>query len=100
MLGGDESALAELDRASDVLRAEGVRFDLALLLRSRAMLAPDDPGAQAAAEEARGILTDLGAVTLLRGLPDTAGVAPEGDPKGQPLAPAPTDPGTTGVVSA
>jgi hypothetical protein len=38
------------------------------------MLAPDDPDVAAAAAEAREILMDLGALTLLRGLP--AGPAP------------------------
>ena len=47
----------------------GIRFTLALCLRARYMVAPDAPGASAAADEARSILTDLGAVTLLRGLP-------------------------------
>ncbi len=69
---GDVGALRELDAAADVYRAEGVRFVLAGLLRARAILAPDDPGARAAASEARAILTELGAVTLLRGLPPTS----------------------------
>ena len=97
VLDGDRSALAELDRAADVLRLEGVRFDLAVLRRARAMLAPDDPGADAAATEAREILTDLGAVTLLRGLPAPPGEVPD-DPTGAKTAPASTDPGPAGVA--
>jgi class 3 adenylate cyclase len=99
VLDGDRSALPELDRAADVLRLEGVRFDLALLRRARAMLAPDDAGADDAASEARQILTDLGALTLLRGLPASPAVALAGDP-GAPPVPATTDPGTAGVASA
>jgi len=67
--GKDPASLASMDRGADVLRAEGARFDVAVLARARALLAPDDPGSAAAAAEARSILTDLGAVTLLRGLP-------------------------------
>ena len=100
VLDGDRSALAELDRAADVLRLEGVRFDLALLRRARAMLAPDDAGADAAAAEAREILTDLGAVTLLRGLPVPPAATLEDDPTGAQTAPATTDPGTAGVAPA
>ncbi len=69
VLGGDTGGLVEMDRAADAFRAEDVRFDVALLSRARFLLAPDDPGAAAAAAEARAILTDLGAVALLRGLP-------------------------------
>jgi class 3 adenylate cyclase/tetratricopeptide (TPR) repeat protein len=69
VLDRDRTGLARLDAAADVFRERGVRFDLALILRARAMLDPDDPGAAAAAAEARAILTELGAVTLLRGLP-------------------------------
>ena len=102
VLGGDRSAFVDLDRASDVLRADGVRFDLALLLRSRALLAPDDPGAQAAAEESRAILTELGAVTLLRGMPASADTAPDPEPRGAQTAPADVhasaDPGPAGVA--
>jgi class 3 adenylate cyclase len=80
VLGGDRSGLSELDRAADVLRLEGVQFDLALLRRARAMLSPDDAGADAATAEAREILSDLGAVTLLRGLP----ILPDVDGPEQP----------------
>ena len=58
-----------MDRGAEVFRAVGARFDLAVLTRARVLLAPDDPGSAAVAAEARSILTDLGAVTLLRGLP-------------------------------
>ncbi len=67
--GTDPAGLASMDRGADVFRAEGARFDLAVMVRARALLAPDDLGSAAAAAEARSILTDLGAVTLLRGLP-------------------------------
>jgi class 3 adenylate cyclase/tetratricopeptide (TPR) repeat protein len=66
---GDLEGLLEMDRAADIFRIEGLRYDLAWLRRARAMLAPDDQGAPAAAAEARAILSDLGALTLLRGLP-------------------------------
>ncbi len=68
-LDGDRTGLEAMDRGADVFRGEGARFDLAVLARARALLAPDDPGSAAAAAEARSILTELGAVTLLRGLP-------------------------------
>jgi hypothetical protein len=97
-LDGDWSALTDLDRAADLLRLEGVRFDLALLRRARAMLAPDDAGAEAATAEAREILTDLGAVTLLRGLPTPPDLVLEDDPIGASTAAASTDPGTAGVA--
>ncbi len=71
--GQDPASLAAMDRGADVFRAEGARFDVAVLARARALLAPGDPGAAAAATEARSILTDLGAVTLLRGLPPEPG---------------------------
>jgi hypothetical protein len=40
----------------------------ACFLRARAMLAPDDRGAPAAAAEAAAIFNELGAVAMLRGL--------------------------------
>jgi class 3 adenylate cyclase/tetratricopeptide (TPR) repeat protein len=76
VLRGDVAGLSIVDEASRVFRTHGMRFSLALVLRARAMLAPSAEGAAAAAEEARAILTQLGAVTLLRGLPvDTAAPA-------------------------
>ncbi|MEO8228162.1 MAG: adenylate/guanylate cyclase domain-containing protein [Chloroflexota bacterium] len=98
VLDGDRSALEELDRAADVLRQEGVRFALALIRRARVMLAPEDAGADAAAAEARAILTDLGAVTMLRGLPAPSVVMREDEPTGAQTAHASTDPGTAGVA--
>jgi class 3 adenylate cyclase len=98
VLDGDRSALAELDLGADVLRQEGVRFDLALLRRARAMLAPGDAGADAAATEAREILTDLGAKTLLRGLPVPAIETPEEDPTGAQMTTTSSDPDSAGVT--
>ena len=98
ILGGDQSALLDLDRAADVFRAEGVRFDLALLRRARALLAPDDPGAAAAAAEARAILEDLGARTLLRGLPAGSERSPSDESAELPDAAATADPGAAGVA--
>ena len=69
VLSGEPDGLVELDCACATFRAEGLRFYLAVSLRARAMLAPDAEGAVSAADEARVILTELGAVTLLRGLP-------------------------------
>ena len=59
-----------MDAAAGALLEEGLRFVAAQVLRARAMLAPDDTGADGAAAEARQILIDLGAVTMLRGLPE------------------------------
>ena len=72
VLRGDLDGLSELDRACATFRAEGLRFYLAVSLRARAMLAPDAAGAVSAADEARVILTELGAVALLRGLPPSS----------------------------
>ena len=72
VLEGDLDGLAALDAASVTFRAEGLRFPLALCLRARAMLAPDADGAAAAADEARAVIGELGAVTLLRGLPGSS----------------------------
>jgi class 3 adenylate cyclase/tetratricopeptide (TPR) repeat protein len=69
VLRGDPDGMSEIDRACATLRAEGLRFHLALILRARAMLAPDAEGGGSAADEARGILDELGASTLVRGLP-------------------------------
>ena len=52
----------------------GVRFELGLACLEHAVFLPDDPTAAAAADEARAIFTDLGAVTLLARLPDAAPV--------------------------
>ena len=97
VLDGDDSALLDLDRAADVFRAESVRFDLALLRRARALLAPDDPGAGAAAAEARAILEDLGARTLLRGLPAGQEPATSVEPD-RSSTPSAADPNAAGVV--
>ena len=70
VLRGDADGLTSLDDACTIFRTGGLRFCLALTLRARAMLAPDADGAPAAAAEARAILLELGAVSLLRGLPE------------------------------
>ncbi len=70
VLDGDPSGLRRMDAAAGALLEEGLRFVAAQVLRARAMLAPDDTGADGAAAEARQILIDLGAVTMLRGLPE------------------------------
>ena len=54
------------------------------------MLGPDDAGAAAAAGEARAILTEMGAVTLLRGLPAELGSAPTRGASGLDAVPTPT----------
>ena len=69
VLNGDITGLSRMDATTGVFRTEGLRFWVALSMRARYLLAPDDPGAAAAANEARAILEDLGAITLLRGLP-------------------------------
>jgi class 3 adenylate cyclase len=69
VLRGDLAGLDLVDQAIQMFRTHGVRFSLALALRARVMLAPSAEGAAAAADEARAILTQLGAITLLRGLP-------------------------------
>ena len=79
-LDGDRGGLAAIDAGSDVLRSAGVRFDLALVRRLRALLVPDDPGAADAAREATAILAELGAATLLRGLPAVPDASGEPDP--------------------
>jgi hypothetical protein len=84
VLAGDGTGLSRIDDAAEVFRSRGVRWDLALTLRARAMLAPDDPGAPTAAAEARAILTELGAVTLLRGLPPAPDAAPTEPSEAQP----------------
>jgi class 3 adenylate cyclase len=61
-------AVARMDAAARVFRDGGVRFQLALVRLERAIFAPDVSGAADAAEEARSILEDLGAVTLLERL--------------------------------
>ena len=90
-LAGDAGGLLEMDRAVAEMRVIGVGFCEALVQRSRYLLAPDDPGAPAAAAEAIRILTDLGAVTLLRGLPTapTASTTPP-EPTDRSITPAAT----------
>ena len=66
---GDSDGLVEMDRATEIFRAESLRFDLALGLRARALLVPEADDAAPIAQEARAIIEALGAVTLLRGLP-------------------------------
>jgi len=68
VIEGDAAGLAAVDGTIGTLRAAGVRFMAAQFLRARAMLAPSDPGATAAAAEAAGIFRELGAVTMLRGI--------------------------------
>jgi tetratricopeptide (TPR) repeat protein len=69
VMRGDADGLRALDAASAIYRADGLRFNVALTQRCRVLLAPDAPGAAAAATEARTLLLDMGALTLLRGLP-------------------------------
>jgi class 3 adenylate cyclase len=89
VLEGDGTGLARIDAAADVFRSRGVRWYLALTLRARALLAQDDQGATAAAAEARTILGELGAVTLLRGLPSDVPSTNGGEePAAQPAAAA------------
>ena len=82
-INGDPDGLAAMDRANGVFRAEGIKFNLLVNLRSRAMLAPDADGAAAMAEEARSLIEELGAVALLRGLPGAPveGTPERGDPQ-------------------
>jgi class 3 adenylate cyclase len=84
VLEGDSRGLARMDEAAASMSNAGVRFIAAQLLRARVMLAPDDAGAPAAAAQARAILTELGAVALLRGLPrdpDRGAAGAAGDPR-------------------
>ncbi len=69
VLQGDLDGLSVMDRATETFRSEGIRFDLALSLRARALVAPEADDAAAIAQEARATIEALGAVTLLRGLP-------------------------------
>jgi hypothetical protein len=66
---GDPGGLAAFDAAIAAIRVQGLRFPLAITLRARALLSPTVIGAAEAANEARMIINELGAVTLLRGLP-------------------------------
>ena len=72
VLDGDRSGLERIDALAAALLGEGLRFTVAQLLRARVMLAPGDPGAPDAAARAREIVNDLGALTMLRGLPEPA----------------------------
>jgi class 3 adenylate cyclase len=79
--GGDPARSVErMDAAAGVFRAYGVRFQLAYARLDRAVFAPSLPGAEEAAAEARSILEELGAVTLLERLdavhPAAAIIAP------------------------
>ena len=89
VLEGDRTGLSRLDAAAAVFRSRGVRWDLALIARARASLVPEDPGTPAAVAEARMILQELGAVTLLRGLP----AEDHATPSGEELAPEPAPAG-------
>ena len=71
VLDGDPGGLTAFDRAADQLLAKGVAFTAALLQRARAMLAPDDADAMAAASRARVTFETLGAISMLRGLPSS-----------------------------
>jgi len=97
VLRGDVDALATLDEACSTYRAEGLRFSLALTLRARAMLVPDADGAMDAATEARAVIDDLGAVALLRGLPE--GSARTGADAGA-TGPGAAGPGASGPADA
>ncbi len=88
VLGGDPAGLARIDEACATLTADGLRFSLAIVRRARYMLAPDDVGSASAADEVRTILTDLGALTLLRGLPTPPAASIAEDPA-PAVAPAP-----------
>jgi hypothetical protein len=68
VLAGDLTRLAAMDAAIAVVWGAGARFMAAEFDRARAMLAPEDPGARAAAARAAAVFRELGAVTLLRGL--------------------------------
>ncbi len=76
VMTGDDAGLAQVDVGIAALRTGGLRFLLAVALRARAMLAPGADGAASAADEARAILTGIGAVTLLRGLPAASTATP------------------------
>jgi class 3 adenylate cyclase/tetratricopeptide (TPR) repeat protein len=67
VMAGDLEGLARIDQACTGFRTDGIRFSLALALMCRVLVAPDAEGAADAASEARTILRELGAVTLLRG---------------------------------
>ncbi len=67
-LAGDLTRLEAMDAATTIVEAGEGRYLAALLWRARAMLAPDAPGARAAAERAASLFRGMGAVTLLRGL--------------------------------
>jgi hypothetical protein len=87
VIEGDPAGLVAMDRTIGTLRAASVRFMAAQFLRARAMLAPSDPGAAAAAAEATGIFRELGAITMLRGIAellDDSNAAPI--PAGEGLA--------------
>jgi hypothetical protein len=68
VIDGDRAGLDVLDQTIETLRSAGLRYMGACFLRARAMLAPDDRGAPAAAAEAAAIFNELGAVAMLRGL--------------------------------
>jgi tetratricopeptide (TPR) repeat protein len=97
-LGGDLDGLSRMDAATQAFRDEGLRFWVAVSMRARAMLAPEADGAASAADEARRIMTDLGAVTLLRGLPGGPGLSVTATDQhlqpGQELAAAESSPRT------
>jgi len=68
ILLGDATELAALDEAVDRLDGTGHHLFAALFRRERALLAPDDPGARAAAQSAAAWLRGVGAVAPLAGL--------------------------------
>ena len=70
VLGGDPGGLEGMDAAAVALLGAGMRLTAAQLMRARAMLVPVDPGAAEAATRARAIFSELGAVTMFRGLPE------------------------------
>jgi len=70
VLAGDLTRLAAMDASIEIVWRAGARFMAAEFDRARAMLAPEDPGARAAAARAAAVFRELGAVTLLRGLGD------------------------------
>jgi class 3 adenylate cyclase/tetratricopeptide (TPR) repeat protein len=63
--GHREQALGGFERAIEAWRALGCRLDLAFTAIAMAHVLPDEESTQDAVEEARGILADIGAVTLV-----------------------------------
>jgi class 3 adenylate cyclase/tetratricopeptide (TPR) repeat protein len=88
VLAGDLTRLPDVDAGIEILESGGLRFFAAEFSRARAMLAPDAPGARAAAARAVAIFRELGAVTMLRGLHDLLDVSdvPQAEASATPVA--------------